>query len=119
MAVVRVQVSARGLDRGVAEDVPEDVERDACVGHPGRAGVPEPVASEVGQSEVLDDLIPVCRVPQVAVVSAPTFGPTSRRSSGSLPSVSRSRIGRSGSRIGSRRSLRPLVCLVMSPPLPG
>lgn len=51
MAVVGVQVSACGLDGGVAEDVLENVERDACVGHPGRAGVPEAVSGEVGQAE--------------------------------------------------------------------
>lgn len=63
MAVVGVQVSACGLDGGVAEDVLEDVQRDAGVRHPGRAGVPEPVAGEVGQAEIADDLVPVRRVP--------------------------------------------------------
>lgn len=59
MAVVGVQVSAGGLDGGVAEDVLEDVQRDACVGHPGGSGVPEAVSGEVGQAEIADDLVPV------------------------------------------------------------
>lgn len=63
MAVVGVKVSAGGLDGGVAEEVLEDVERDASVSHPGRAGVPEAVLGEVGQAEIADDLVPVRRVP--------------------------------------------------------
>ena len=39
VAVVGVQVAAGGLHRGVPEDVLEDVQRDARVGHPGRPGV--------------------------------------------------------------------------------
>ncbi|MDQ1122649.1 hypothetical protein QE412_001222 [Microbacterium trichothecenolyticum] len=47
----------------MAEDVLEDVQRDACVGHPGGSGVPEAVPSEVGEAEIADDLVPVRRVP--------------------------------------------------------
>ncbi len=64
MPVVGVQVSAGGLDGCVAEDVLEDVQRDACVRHPGRAGVTEAVPGEVGQAKIADDLVPVRRVPQ-------------------------------------------------------
>lgn len=63
MPVVGVEVAAGGLDGRVAEDVLEDVQRDAGVGEPGRAGVPEAVPSEVGEAEITDDLVPVGRVP--------------------------------------------------------
>lgn len=46
----------------MAEDFLKDVQGDAGVGHPGRAGVTEPVASEVGQADAGDDLVPVRRV---------------------------------------------------------
>ena len=63
VAVVGVQVSACGLDGRAAEDLLEDVERDAGICHPCRAGVPEAVSGEVGQAEIADDLAPVRRVP--------------------------------------------------------
>ena len=62
MAVARTQVAAGGLDRGVAEDVLEDVQRDICI-WAIRPGMPEVVTGEVGKAEILDDLIPVRRVP--------------------------------------------------------
>src|SRR5690606_30002047 len=45
---VGVEVAAGGLDRFVAEDALEDVERDACVGEPGRSGVTQSVPGEAG-----------------------------------------------------------------------
>lgn len=63
MAVVGMQVSAGGLHRGVPEDVLEDVQRDAGVCHPGRAGVAEAVPGEIGQTKIAHDLVPVRRVP--------------------------------------------------------
>ena len=46
MAGVGVQVAAGGLDGFVAEDALQHVQWDARVGHPGRAGVAEPVPSQ-------------------------------------------------------------------------
>lgn len=40
VTVVGAEVAAGGLDGGVAEDVLEDVQRSASVGHPGGYGVP-------------------------------------------------------------------------------
>lgn len=57
MAVVGVQVAAGGLNGGMAEDVLEDVQRDARVGHPGGSGVAEAVPGEIGQAEIADDLV--------------------------------------------------------------
>jgi hypothetical protein len=39
--VIRVQVSLRGGERAVAGDLPQDMHRDAGVGHPRQPCVPE------------------------------------------------------------------------------
>ena len=59
VAVVGVQVAAGGLHRGVPEDVLEDVQRDAGVGHPCRPGVAQAVPGEVRQPELRHDAVPV------------------------------------------------------------
>lgn len=77
----------------------------------GGTGVSEAVSGEVGKAEVCNDPVPVVR--------KPPRGPTRSGASDCLNAQSRFRTGRSGSRIGTRRSLRLLVGLVMRPPLPG
>lgn len=76
MSVVGVEIPARGFHRRVPENLLEHMQRDTGVSHPGRARVTEPVAGEIGQAEVRDDLVPVRRIRTVAVVNTPPFGPT-------------------------------------------
>lgn len=61
--VVGVEIALGGLDRLVPEDLLEDVQGDAGVGHPRRPGVPEAVSGEIPQPESCDEVIPVSRVP--------------------------------------------------------
>jgi hypothetical protein len=59
---VRVQVTLGGNQRSVPGDLPEDVDRNADVGHPGQAGVAQVVAAQMLVAQVGDDLVPVRRV---------------------------------------------------------
>jgi hypothetical protein len=56
---------------------------------------------------------------KVAVVITPPRGPRTSRFSGRRPAVSRTRVGRSGSMIGTVLRRRPLVSFVTRPPRPG
>jgi hypothetical protein len=56
--VIRVQV-ALGRERAVACDLPQVVDRDAGVGHPGQSGVAEVVPSYVVVAQGGDYLVPV------------------------------------------------------------
>lgn len=58
VAVIGVQVALGRLDRLMAEDLLEDVQNDAGVGHPRRPGVPQPMPSETGEVETCDEVIP-------------------------------------------------------------
>ena len=60
--LVRVQVALGGGDRAVAGDDAQDVDPDACVGHPGQPGVPQAVSAEVLVAELHDDVVPVSGV---------------------------------------------------------
>jgi hypothetical protein len=53
-----MQVAPRGRQRAVTRDLPQDVDRDAGVGHPGQAGVPQVVASQVAVA-LIEDRTPV------------------------------------------------------------
>jgi hypothetical protein len=46
MPVIRVQIAVGGPERLVPEDALQDVDRDACVGEPGRARVAQPMESQ-------------------------------------------------------------------------
>jgi hypothetical protein len=59
---VGVQVTLGGNQRSVPGDLPEDVDRNADVGHPGQAGVAQVVAAQMLVAQVGDDLVPVGRV---------------------------------------------------------
>lgn len=61
MPVVGVEIAEGGLDRGMAEKVLENVQWDAGVSEPGRAGMVQ--AGAVRQADVFDDLVPVSSRP--------------------------------------------------------
>lgn len=61
---IGVEIALGGLQRSVTGDDAQDVQGDAGVGHPGQAGVPQAVASQVLVAELGDDLVPVGGVPQ-------------------------------------------------------
>jgi hypothetical protein len=61
---VWVQIALGGDQRSVTGDLPEHVDRDTGVGHPGKARVPQVMAAQMLIAELDDDLIPVGRVPQ-------------------------------------------------------
>jgi hypothetical protein len=97
----------------------EKVQLDAGVGHPGQRRVSQAVPHEAGQPKIINQLVHPVASRRVAVVITPPRGPTSRRASLALPTVSRSSVARSGSMIGTGRRRRPLVSLVIKPPRPG
>jgi hypothetical protein len=59
MPVVGMQISAGGFHGCVAQDLLEDVQRDAGIGHPRRTSVAESLTGEVRQAEAGNDRVPV------------------------------------------------------------
>src|SRR5215469_15237852 len=62
--VVRVQIALRGDQRAVPGDLPEHVDWDSRIGHPGQACMPKIVPSLMLVAELVDDFVPVRRVAQ-------------------------------------------------------
>ena len=54
-----MQVALRCGERSVASDLPQDVDGDPGIGHPGQAGVSQVVAAQVLVAERGHDLVPV------------------------------------------------------------
>jgi hypothetical protein len=61
---VWMQVALGGDQRSVPGDLPEHVDRDTGIGHPGKAGVAQAVTAQVLVPEPCHDLVPVSRVPE-------------------------------------------------------
>jgi hypothetical protein len=64
-----MQVPLCGHQRSVAGDLAQHVDLHARVRHPCQAGVPQIVTHEVLVAQLLDDLVPVGRVPQGALAN--------------------------------------------------
>jgi hypothetical protein len=92
---------------------------DPTVSHPGQGGVPQTMAHQPVQAEVDHQSVLLRRIPQRCRRDHATLRATMSRSLSPLGGVSRSRVGRSGSMIGTTRRRRPLVDLVIRPPRPG
>ena len=61
---VRVQLALGSDQRAVPGDLPEHVDRDPCIGHPGKTGVAQIVPAQTLVSELDDDLVPMRGVAQ-------------------------------------------------------
>src|SRR5262249_29820503 len=59
---VGVQVALCGDQRSVPSDLPQNVDGDACVSHPGKPGVPKVMAAKVFIAQLGDNLVPVRRI---------------------------------------------------------
>ena len=75
---------------------------DTSVGHQDQRRVSQAVPHEAGQPKIVNQLVPARRIAQGRSRDHPS-GPTSRRASVALPTVSRSSVARSGSMIGTER----------------
>jgi hypothetical protein len=60
-----VEIALGGDQRSVPGDLPEHMDRDTGIGHPGEAGVAQVVTAQMLVAELGDDLVPVgCRPPR-------------------------------------------------------
>jgi len=74
---VGVQVALGRLDRGVSEDVTDDVKRDAGVREPCGSGVSEVVSSQTGWPSLCTRLVQSVARESAPVVRTPPRGPRS------------------------------------------
>ena len=68
---IGVQVTLRRGQRAVPSDLAEHMDRNACISHPGQAGMPEIVAAQVWVAELGDYLVPVRCIAQHRSGNAP------------------------------------------------
>ena len=63
----------------MAVDLLQDVPRDPCVGHPGRAGMAEAVPGQIGKPQRGNEGIPVRRIPDGCGCEHPASWPAKER----------------------------------------
>lgn len=59
-----MQIALRGDQRAMPGDLPEHMNRDARIGHPGQPGVAQVVAAQVLIAQAGDHLVPIGGIPQ-------------------------------------------------------